>query len=95
MSFKPVRVGIVGLGHNGLAHLREHVSSGMSEVVAVCDRNRDVLQKVSVEFGVRKLYSDDRFFDDPDIEAVSINTGDNDHKAPFLKAVRAGKHVLV
>ncbi len=90
-----IRVGIIGLGHNGLAHLKAHVESGASEVVAICDRNPALVAAAGRECAGARQYVDDRFFDDPEIEAVSIHTGDQDHKAPFVRAVRAGKHVLV
>ena len=92
---EPVQVGIVGLGHNGMAHLRAHMTSDASEIVAVYDRNRDLVEQACREFEIPKQYTDDSFYDDPDIEAVSIHTGENDHKDPFVKAVEAGKHVLV
>ena len=78
-----IKVGIVGLGHNA------------SEVVAICDRNRVLLEQAARDSGIRKQYADDTFFDNPEIEAISIHTGDNDHRQPFLKALLAGKHVLV
>ncbi|NOY81978.1 MAG: Gfo/Idh/MocA family oxidoreductase [Kiritimatiellaeota bacterium] len=95
MSNRKVKVGIVGLGHNGVAHLRSHLRSNKSTVVAVCDRDPDRLHSASEEFGIDRAYSDDGIFTDPEVEAISINTGDNDHLTPFLKAVGAGKHVLV
>jgi len=95
MNSKLVRVGIVGLGSNGVAHLRAHLNSGASEIVAICDRDRNLVEKVGQEYGIRKRYAGDSIFDDQDIDAISINTGDNDHKTPCLKAIAAGKHVFV
>lgn len=95
MVQRRVKVGIVGLGHNGLAHARCHLKSGKSELVALCDRNPDLVQKAGEELGVTKLYSGDAIFADPEVEAISINTGDSQHVDPFLKALAAGKHVLV
>ena len=95
MRERRVKVGIFGLGHNGLAHGKCHKHSDKSELVALCDRNEDRLRKAGDELGVKKQYSGDDFFDDPEIEAVSINTGDNFHTAAFIRAVTAGKHVLV
>jgi len=95
MVERKVRVAIVGLGHNGLAHLRAHRALGLSEVVALCERNGDLLESVGKEHGIDKLYADDQVFADPEVEAVSIHTGDADHVQPFVRAVRAGKHVLV
>jgi predicted dehydrogenase len=96
MAERRVRVGFIGLGHNGLAHLRTHLSCGASDVVALCDRNGDLLAKAGAETGVRRLYQDAReLVNDPAVEAVSISTGDNDHREPFVLALAAGKHVLV
>lgn len=95
MTKRRVKVGIIGLGHNGLGHLHAHLESEISEIVALCDRRGDLVEKVGRELGIRARYTDDAFFDDPNIEAVSIHTGDADHKQPFLKALRAGKHILV
>jgi UDP-N-acetyl-2-amino-2-deoxyglucuronate dehydrogenase len=95
MLKRQVKVGIVGLGANGRGHIQAHIESGVSQIVAIYDRNPALVAQVGGEFGIGRGYTDDSFFDDREIEAVSINTGDADHKAPFLKAVRAGKHVLV
>jgi predicted dehydrogenase len=95
MARRPVKVGIVGLGHNGMEHLQAHLEAGASEIIAICDLNRNVVKKVGKKFGIRKLYTDDSFFKDPEVEAISIHTGDADHKQPFLKAIHAGKHILV
>lgn len=90
-----IRIGIVGLGHNGIAHLRAHLELGKSEVVALCDRNEDRLRAAGAEFGVDVLYTDDGFYAHPGMDAVGIHTGDSDHLHPFLSAVAAGKHVLI
>lgn len=79
MRMRTVKVGIIGLGHNGLAHARCHRQSPKSELVALCDTNGERLHQAAEELGVRRLYTGDDVFDDPDIEAISINTGDNHH----------------
>lgn len=96
MGKRTVRTGIVGLGHNGLAHLRSHVESGCSEVVALCDRNPERLAQAAALCPAARQYRDPQdLVRDPAVEAVSIHTGDNDHARPFVLAVRARKHVLV
>ena len=95
MAHEPVRVGIVGLGGNGTGHLRSHCASPKSRVVAVCDRNVDRARAAAEELAIDRFYSDDGIFADPAIEAISIHTGDNDHRDPFVRALTAGKHVLV
>ena len=90
-----VRVGIVGLGGNGRAHLECHSRLEQSEVVALCDRNEERLRRAGQEFGVETLYTGDEIYAHPGIEAIGIHTGDDDHRGPFIQAVQAGKHVLV
>jgi len=90
-----IRVGIVGLGHNGLAHIRAHRALGLSEVVALCDHNAERLRQAGAEFGITRLYSDDGIYTDPAVEAISIHTGDHQHREPVVRALRAGKHILV
>lgn len=91
-----IRVGFVGLGHNGRAHIEAHRNVGLSEVVAVCDTNPELLDKVSRELGISRAYSTaEELCAQPDIDAVSVNTGDPFHKEPFLEALRFGKHVFV
>jgi predicted dehydrogenase len=95
MGDRKVKVGIIGLGHNGYAHARCHRNLPQSDLVALCDRNQQRLEQAGRELGVSQLYTGDEIFQDPEIEAISINTGDSFHRDPFLKAVAAGKHVLV
>jgi len=91
-----LRVGFVGVGHNGVAHIRNHLKVGKSAVSAICEQREDRLAWAGREFGVEKLYTDiDDLCRDPEIDAISIHTGDAQHKAPFLKALAAGKHILV
>ncbi len=91
-----IRVGVVGLGHNGLAHIEAHRRVGLSEVVALCDANPQRLAEAAQRFGISRTYaSADEMAAQPDIQAVSINTGDAFHAEPFIAVVRAGKHVLV
>ena len=84
------------MGHNGMAHLRSHGQSPLSRVVALCDKNPDRLQQAAAETGVTRLYRDpEELAADPEVDAVSISTGDNDHVRPLVAAVAHGKHVLV
>ena len=91
-----VTVGFIGLGHNGLAHIEAHRRVGKSQVAALCDSNPDRLREASARFGVERTYaSAEELCAQPDIQAVSVNTGDPFHVEPFESAVRRGKHVLV
>ncbi|MBC8427639.1 Gfo/Idh/MocA family oxidoreductase, partial [bacterium] len=91
-----IRVGFIGLGHNGIGHIEAHRRVGKSEVVALCDANPERLENASKRFGIKQMYrSAEELCAQADIEAVSINTGDPFHTEPFLTAVENGKHVFV
>ena len=92
---RPLRVGFVGLGHNGLAHAQAHQRLGRSVIAALCDRRPDRLQQAATLLGVDRLYQDDAICAAPDLDAISIHTGDDQHLEPFCRALAAGKHVLV
>lgn len=96
MSNHKVRVGIIGLGHNGQAHLGAHLALGRSEIVALCDRNPQRLAAAAAKAGQAALYPDlERFIAHPGMEAVSINTGDAFHAPAFIAAMQGGKHALI
>lgn len=90
-----MRVGLIGLGHNGLAHLAAHQRLGLSKVVAICDRREDLVAQVGVQHGIAVCTtSAAELCARDDIDAVSIHTGDPFHAEPFCLAVAAGKHVF-
>jgi predicted dehydrogenase len=96
MSETSIGVGLVGLGHNGVEHLRNHLKVGKSHIAAICDRREDRLAAVGEEFGIDVRYaSASELVADPGVEAVSIHTGDADHREPFLAALEAEKHILI
>jgi len=91
-----IRIGFIGLGHNGRAHVRTHQELGASEVAALCDCNEALLHEAAAELGVARTHaSAEELCAQDDVDAVSIHTGDPFHKGPFLAAVRSGKHVFV
>jgi len=91
-----IRVGFIGLGHNGIGHIEAHKRVGKSEVVALCDMNPERLKSASEKFDVEKTYnSADELCKQEDIDAVSINTGDQFHMEPFLSALENEKHIFV
>jgi predicted dehydrogenase len=89
-----LRVAVVGLGM-GKVHVRGYQSSGLAEVVAVCDANEALLARVGDEFKVGRRYTDyDRMLEGEPLDAVSISVPNFLH-APFtIKALARGLHVL-
>jgi predicted dehydrogenase len=91
-----IKVGFIGLGHNGIGHIEAHRRVGKSEISALCDINLERLKFASEKFGIDKTYtSAEELCKQEDIQAVSINTGDQFHMEPFLIALENNKHIFV
>lgn len=91
-----LRVGVLGTGNIAACHLDAYQARDDAEIVAVCDVNLDRARSAAERYGARGAYgSVDELLADDGVQAVSICTWNNTH-APFaIKAIEAGKHVLV
>jgi predicted dehydrogenase len=87
-----IRTAVVGLGM-GLGHAHAYNRSARSELTWVCDLDEEKAAKVAKELGCR--YTTDWTTILDDIDAVSICTPHHLHAPQALKAIEAGKHVLV
>jgi len=92
---KKIRFGVFGASR-GVSHMRNGVLAG-GEVVAVCDKNTKLLEKVKEEsFYTDNIafYTDFDEFIEHDMDAVVLCNYYHEH-APFaIKAMEKGKHVL-
>lgn len=87
------RVAIIGLGF-GAEFIPIYQRHPHAEMAAICQRNPKSLDDIGDKWGIAKRYTDyDQVLQDPDIDAVHINTPIPDHAEHTLKALRAGKHV--
>ncbi|MEJ7738629.1 MAG: Gfo/Idh/MocA family oxidoreductase [Chitinophagaceae bacterium] len=94
---KRLRVGVLGCGTiSQAAHFESCRKSRNVELYAICDVAVDLLEKMSVIHDVRTTYNNyDEMLADPRVEAVIIGIADQFHVPAALKAVEAGKHVLI
>lgn len=93
MSHKKVNVAIIGLGFGAefIPIYQRHPNANM---YAICQRTEAELHKIGDEFGVDKRYTSyEKMLEDPEIDAVHINTPIQLHAEHSLMALRAGKHV--
>lgn len=87
------RVAIIGLGF-GAEFIPIYQRHPHAEMAAICQRNPKSLDEIGDKWGIAKRYTDyEQVLQDPDIDAVHINTPIPDHAEHTLKALRAGKHV--
>lgn len=90
---KKIKVAIVGLGF-GAEFIPIYQLHPDAEMYAICQRNQEKLDQIGDHFGVAKRYTDyEEMLQDPEIDAVHINTPIPDHAIQSIKALKAGKHV--
>jgi predicted dehydrogenase len=92
-----LRVGVLGCGPVAqIAHFDACRKARNAELYAICDVADDLLERVAAVHQPRVTYRDyDRLLADPQVEAVILATADQYHVPLALKALAAGKHVLV
>ncbi|GAA3404822.1 Gfo/Idh/MocA family protein [Paenibacillus hodogayensis] len=89
-----VRIGIIGAGLIGKAHLRNYANIQDAEVVAICDVNEQEARKVAEQFHIPHVYADFReMLKRDDIEAVDVCLHNNLHAPVTIAAFEAGKDV--
>jgi len=93
VSDKPIRVAIIGLGF-GAEFIPICQNFPGAELHAICRRDRKGLDESGDRYGVKIRYTDYRkLLEDPNIDAVHINSPISDHAWMAIEGLRAGKHV--
>jgi UDP-N-acetylglucosamine 3-dehydrogenase len=92
---KKLGTAVIGTGFWGKNHARVYSELSSTELVAVCDVNRERAKAVANQFGVKAYTSSSRMLRNEDVKAVSVCTWSTKLAKEALKALNAGKHVLV
>jgi len=93
---RKVKYGIIGLGWFGEFHGEALAGLPNVELFALCTRTESRLRELGKKFGAKHLYTDyHEMLANPELEAVSVTTMWDQHAAPTLAAIRAGKHVFL
>lgn len=91
-----IRYAVIGLGWFGEKHCEAIAGLPNAELIALCTRSPERLKEVADRFGVKQVYRDyHELLADGAVEAVSITTMWDQHAAPTLAALHAGKHVFL
>ncbi|MFP4163560.1 MAG: Gfo/Idh/MocA family protein [Chitinispirillaceae bacterium] len=91
-----LRIGVIGYGYWGPNIVRNFNAVEGAKVVAVCDKNGEVLKKIGASNPDIKLCSDSRdILGAQDIDAVAIVTPVSTHYELAKSALQSGKHVFV
>lgn len=93
---KKLRVGVIGAGRwSASAHLPGFHRSPLSQLVMLCDLDRELAETRAREFGIPEVVTDyEHVLSRNDIDVVDIVTR-GDHQELVFAALEAGKHVLV
>jgi len=92
---KKLGVAVIGTGFWGRNHARIYKELEETELLAVCDINAERAKRTAKQFDVTSYVNSGKMLKEEDIEAVSICTWSTSLSKEALKALKAGKHVLV
>ena len=88
-----INIAIVGLGF-GAEFIPIYQRHPHVNLYGICQRTPEKLNAIGESFGVENRYTNfDELLEDPEIDAVHINTPIPDHAPQSIKALKAGKHV--
>jgi predicted dehydrogenase len=88
-----IRVALVGLGF-GAEFIPIYQAHPDAEMYAICRRNQKALDECGDKFGVKVRYTNfSEVINDPNVDAVHINSPIQDHAPQSIAALKAGKHV--
>lgn len=89
-------IGIIGCGIWGAIHAQTFSSSPFTQIVSVCDQDKDRAEQFSRKYDAKGFTTNYKeILSNPKISAVSIATPDHTHTQIVMDALNAGKHVLV
>lgn len=90
---KDLNIAIVGLGF-GAEFIPIYQKLQGVNMYAICQRTESRMHEIGEAFGIEKRYSNyDELLQDPNIDAVHINSPIQDHAPQTKAALKAGKHV--
>jgi UDP-N-acetylglucosamine 3-dehydrogenase len=93
---RKVKWAVIGLGWFGEKHCEALAGLPNAELYALCTRTKSRLDEVAAKFGVQHIYTDyHELLANPEVEALSVTTMWDQHTAPALASIKAGKHVFL
>ena len=92
-----VKFGVIGIGNMGSAHVTFIDALPNTKLTAVCDINPAAFDRIKPELRAKiQCFTDaDTFFKEADVDAVLIAVPHYDHPDLAIKAMKAGKHIIV
>ena len=95
MSEREVRIGIVGVGGMGMAHVRGLSSVPGARLTAVCDWDGELARSVAEPRGASAYSDGGKMISEADIEALYICVPPHSHEDLEIRAAEKGLHLFV
>jgi UDP-N-acetylglucosamine 3-dehydrogenase len=92
---KKLGVAVIGTGFWGRNHARVFKELMETELLAICDTDAERARTAADQFGVKPYTNTESMLKNKAIEAVSVCTWSTNLAKEALKALKAGKNVLV
>ncbi len=92
---KKLGVAVIGTGFWGKNHARIYKELESTNLMAICDVNAERANNIANQFSAKAYTDSEKMLKDDEIEAVSVCTWSTVLAQEALKALEAGKHVLV
>ncbi|KZX14554.1 Gfo/Idh/MocA family protein [Methanobrevibacter curvatus] len=90
-----IKVAVIGVGAMGQNHARVYYRLDNAELIAVSDLSEDTVSRIAKKYDCKYYLNYEEMLKDPEIEAVSICVPTTFHHDVVMKAIEAGKHILV
>ncbi len=88
-----VRIGVIGVGHLGTAHINNLMNIDEVEVIGLFDIDSERAKEVSLNHGITSFDSQEELLDN--VDALSIVTPTNSHFEVALEAIDKGKSLFI
>ncbi len=92
---KKIGIAVIGTGFWGKNHARIYKELAETELIAICDIDAERAKAVANQFGAKPYTNPAKMLQNKDVEAVSVCTWSTSLAKEALRALKAGKHVLV
>jgi predicted dehydrogenase len=93
---RTIKAGMIGCGNLGRTHAKCIAELEGMEISAYCDIYEPSAKAMLEQFGGDYATTDtERFFNDPNLDCIYITTQHDTHAEFAIRALEAGKHVLV
>ncbi len=95
MKDSRIGFGLLGTGLIAPFHARALNAAAEAELAAAADMNAERLAKFTAEYGCKGYATLEEMLADPEVGVVSVLTPNHLHYEAVMRALEAGKHVLV